>query len=102
MNPAAGSSVDREPAPGGARERLRVIDGGLPRRRDSVVRLHQFQGDHPEVQFASPPTGPYSQFTALIPAGTIPGEGREIIIKSPDLCGLMDQLDDVFATPMVS
>ena len=92
MNPAAGSSVDREPAPGGA----------LPRRRDSVVRLHQFQGDHPEVQFASPPTGPYSQFTALIPAGTIPGEGREIIIKSPDLCGLMDQLDDVFATPMVS
>jgi hypothetical protein len=22
---------------------------------------------------------------------------RELILKSPDLCGLMDQLDDVFA-----
>jgi hypothetical protein len=40
--------------------------------------------------------GPYGQYTALIPAETIPGENREIIVKSPDLCGLMDQLDDLF------
>ena len=43
--------------------------------------------------------GPYSQYTALIPAETIPGENREIIVKSPDLCGLMDQLDDLFLVP---
>jgi hypothetical protein len=36
------------------------------------------------------------QFTALVPPGTIPGEMRELIIKSPDLYGLMDQLGDVF------
>jgi hypothetical protein len=31
---------------------------------------------------------------------TPPGLGnREIIVKSPDLCGLMDQLDDLFAAP---
>jgi len=51
------------------------------------------------VQFTSPPMEPYSQYTALIPPGTIPGENREIIVKSPDLCGLMDQLDDLFAAP---
>jgi hypothetical protein len=68
-------------------------------RRDSVARLHRFQGDHPEVQFTSPTMGPYSQYTALIPAKTIPGENREIIVKSPDLCGLVDQLDDLFTAP---
>ena len=73
---------------------LRVIEGG---RRDSVARLHQFQGDHPEVAFTSPAVGPYSPYTALIPPQTIPGEVREITVKSPDLCGLMDQLDDLFA-----
>ena len=72
---------------------LRVIDGG---RRDSVARLHQFQGDHPEVAFTSPTVGPYSPYTALIPPQTIPGEVREITVKSPDLRGLMDQLDDLF------
>jgi len=51
------------------------------------------------VQFTSPPMEPYSQYTALIPPGTIAGENREIIVKSPDLCGLMDQLDDLFAAP---
>jgi hypothetical protein len=74
--------------------RLRVIDGGG---RDSVARLHKFQGDHPEVTFTSPTMGRYGQYTALVPPGTIPGEGREVMLKSPDLCGLMDQLDDVFA-----
>jgi hypothetical protein len=74
---------------------LRVIDGG---RRDSVARLHRFQGDHPEVTFTSPTMGRYGQYTALVPPGTIPGEGREVMLKSPDLCGLMDQLDDVLAS----
>ena len=53
---------------------LRVIDGGG---RDSVARLHRFQGDHPEVMFTSPTMGRYGQYTALVPPGTIPGEGRE-------------------------
>jgi hypothetical protein len=75
---------------------LRVIEGGLPPRRDSVARLHQFQGEHPEVEFTSPTAGRYGQFTALIPPETIPGESREIMAKSADLCGLMDQLDDLF------
>jgi len=64
-----------------------------------VARLHRFQGDHTEVQFTAPAMGPYSQYTALIPPDTIPGENREIIVKSPDLCGLMDHLDDLFTAP---
>jgi hypothetical protein len=80
-------------------EPLRAINGGLSVRRDSVIRLHQFQGDHPEVQFTSPVMGHYGQYTALIPPGPIPEEPREIIVKSPDLCGLMDQLDDLFDAP---
>jgi hypothetical protein len=79
-------------------EPLRAINDGLSSRRDSVIRLHQFQGDHPDVQFTSPVMGRYGQYTALIPPSTIPGEPREIIVKSPDLCGLMDQLDDLFGT----
>jgi hypothetical protein len=75
---------------------LWAIDDGLSPRRDSVTRLHQFQGEHPDVQFTSPIIGRYGQYIALIPAGTIPGEQREITVKSPDLCGLMDQLDDLF------
>jgi hypothetical protein len=77
----------------------RAINGGLSSRRDSVIRLHQFQGNHPDVQFTSPVMGRYGQYTALIPPSTIPGEPREIIVKSPDLCGLMDQLDDLFSVP---
>jgi hypothetical protein len=83
----------------GAQRRLRVVDSDVSPRRDSVARLHRFQGDHTEVQFTSPAMGPYGQYTALIPAETIPGENREIIVKSPDLCGLMDQLDDLFTAP---
>jgi hypothetical protein len=73
---------------------LRVIEGGVP---DSVTRLHRFQGDHPEVLFASPVMGRRGQYTALIPPQTIPGEDREVMLKSADLRGLMDQLDDVFS-----
>ncbi len=78
---------------------LQALDGGLSGRRDSVVRLHQFQGEHPDVEFASPIWGRYGQYTALVPPRVIPGERREIIVKSPDLCGLMDQLDDLFGSP---
>jgi hypothetical protein len=81
---------------------LRAIEGGLSPRRDSVARLHQFQGEHPGVQFTSPTVGRYGQYTALIPPGAIPGELREITVKSPDLCGLMDQLDDLFGSPETS
>jgi hypothetical protein len=77
-------------------EGLRAIEGGLSPRRDSVARLHRFQGEHPEVQFISPTVGRYGQYVALIPPGVIQGESREIIVKSPDLCGLMDELDDLF------
>jgi hypothetical protein len=48
------------------------------------------------VQFISPPMGRYRQYVAFIPPGAIQGESREITVKSPDLCGLMDQLDDLF------
>jgi hypothetical protein len=86
-------------ATAGSRGRLWVVDSDVSPRRDSVARLHQFQGDHTEVHFTSPAVGPYGQYTALIPAETIPGENPEIIVKSPDLCGLMDQLDDLFTAP---
>jgi hypothetical protein len=89
-------------ATAGVHGRLRVVDSDMSPRRDSVARLHRFQGNYPEVQFTSSTMGPYSQYTALIPPETIPGENREIIIKSPDLCGLMDQLDDLFTTPAKS
>lgn len=78
---------------------LWAIDSGLSPRRNSVVRLHRFQGEHPEVQFTAPTVGRYGQYTALIPPGTIVGETREITVASPDLCGLMDQLDDLFDSP---
>ncbi len=83
----------------GRRVPLRAIEGGLSLRRDSVARLHQFQGEHPDVQFTAPTIGRYGQYTAHIPPGAIPGESREIIVKSPDLCGLMDHLDDLFGSP---
>ncbi len=79
-----------------ARTKLRVIEGGPPR-QDPVARLHRFQGEHPEVQFTSPNMGRYGRFLAIIPAGTIPGESREVTLSSLDLGGLMDKLDDLFA-----
>ena len=54
------------------------------------------------MQFTSPTMGRYGQYVALIPPGAIPGEAREITVKSPDLCGLMDQLDDLFGSPGTS
>jgi hypothetical protein len=76
---------------------LRVIDGALSPRNDPVARLHRFQGEHPEVEFTAPHWGGQGRYIARIPAGTIPGETREVIVSSPDLTGLMDQLDDHMA-----
>jgi hypothetical protein len=64
-----------------------------------VTRLHRFQGEHPDVQFTSPVMGRSGQYTALVPPGILAGESREITVTSPDLCGLMDGLDDLFCSP---
>jgi hypothetical protein len=78
---------------------LRAIAGRLSAWGSAVTRLHRFQGEHPDVQFTSPVMGRHGQYTALVPPGAIPGESREITVTSPDLCGLMDELDDLFGTP---
>jgi hypothetical protein len=85
--------VNGDPAP------FRAVIGGLSPWGSAVIRLHQFQGEHPDVQFTSPVMGRYRQYTALVPSGAIPGESREITVMSPDLCGLMDELDDLFGSP---
>lgn len=83
----------------GDRAPLRAVASGLSSWGSAVTRLHWFQGEHPDVRFTSPVMGRYGQYTALIPPGTIPGESREITVTSPDLCGLMDRLDDLFGPP---
>ena len=80
------------------RASLRAVTGGLSPWGSAVMRLHRFQGEHPDVQFTSPMMGRYGQYTALIPPGTIPGESREVIVTSVDLCALMDELDDLFTS----
>ena len=84
-------NVDRVP--------MQAFTGGLSPWGSAVTRLHRFQGEHPDVQFSSPVMGRYGQYTALVPPGAIPGESREITVTSPDLCGLMDELDDLFGSP---
>jgi hypothetical protein len=76
-----------------------AVKGGSSPGGSAVIRLHGFQGEHPDVFFTSPVMGRYGQYTALVPPGTVPGETREIIVTSPDLCGLMDELDDLFGSP---
>lgn len=75
---------------------LRGAAGGMSPWGNAVTRLHQFQGEHPEVQFSSPVMGRYGQYTALVPPGAIPGEAREITVTNPDLYSLMDELDVLF------
>jgi hypothetical protein len=72
---------------------------GLSPWGSAVTRLHRFQGEHPDVRFSSPVMGRYGQYTALVPPGAIPGEPSEITVTSPDLCALMDELDDLFGLP---
>ena len=84
----------------GDRASRRGVTGELSPWGSAVTRLHQFQGEHPDVQFTSPMMGRYGQYTALVPPGAISGESREITVTSPDLCGLMDQLNDLFGSPI--
>jgi hypothetical protein len=80
----------------GDRARMPIVMGGLSPWGSAVTRLHRFQGEHPDVQFTTPVMGRYGQYTALVLPGAIPGESREITVTSRDLCGLMDQLVDLF------
>jgi hypothetical protein len=77
---------------------LQVIEGGTPGRPDAVDRLRRFQREHPEVRVIAPPPGLYL-YRAEIPEGSVPGDSREQITKSPDLAGLMDRMDDLFGPP---
>jgi hypothetical protein len=79
----------------GARGGLRVIDGGTVL-TDPVKRLHRFQGEHTEVRFTAPHMGGQGRYIALLPAGSVPGEAREVTVNSLDLAGLMDQLDEIY------
>jgi hypothetical protein len=83
----------------GDRVPLRAVASGLSPWGRAVTRLHRFQGEHPDVRFSSPVMGRYGQYTALVPPGAIPEEPREITVTSPDLSGLMDELDDLFGLP---
>jgi hypothetical protein len=51
------------------------------------------------VNITAPHMGGHGRYIAVVPAGAIPGEPREIIVQSLDLTGLMDQLDDLFRAP---
>ncbi len=83
----------------GDRASPQAVAGGLSPWGSAVTRLHRFQGEHPDVQFSSPVMGRYGQYIAVVPPGAIPRESREITVTSPDLCGLMDELDDLFSSP---
>jgi hypothetical protein len=78
-----------------ARAGLRGIDGGMPR-NDPVARLHRFQGEHPEVRFTAPHMGGRGRYIAVVPAGSVPGDPREITANSLDLAALMDQLEEIY------
>jgi hypothetical protein len=81
-----------------SRSGLRVVEGGsLP--MNAVERLHKFQAEQPTVKFNAPHMGGHGRYAATIPAGTIPGDPREITATCADLTGLMDQLDDLFGSP---
>ncbi len=82
-------------AAAGRAPELRGIDGGMPR-NDPVARLHRFQGEHPEVEFTAPHMGGQGRYIAVVPAGTIPGDSREVTASAIDLDSLMDQLDDIY------
>jgi hypothetical protein len=64
-----------------------------PQLMDPVVRLNQFRADHPEVNIIM---GQF-RYVAEIPAGTVPGDGREMVISSADLGGFMDKLEGLFS-----
>jgi hypothetical protein len=77
---------------GDAPTRLTAIDSDTPPDVDPVVRLNQFRAEQPRVNVI---LGPY-RCVAEIPAGTLPGDDREVVTGSADLRGLMDNLDRLF------
>jgi hypothetical protein len=81
--------------PAGARRGLGAVDGGMAR-NDPVARLHRFQGEHPEVVFTASHMGGRDRYIAVMPAGSVPGDPREITVNSVDLAGLMDQLEEIY------
>jgi len=83
----------------GTRAGLPAIEDDQSPRRNPVARLHQFQGEHPEVDIAAPHMGGHGCYIAVVPPETIAGESREITVGSLDLTGLMDRLDDLFSLP---
>jgi hypothetical protein len=82
--------------PAGDHGGLRIIDGRLSPRDDPMARLHRFQGEHPEVTFTAPHMGGRGRYIAVVPAGSVPGDPREITKGSLDLAGLMDQLEEIY------
>jgi hypothetical protein len=77
---------------GDAPTRLTVIDSDTPPGVDPVIRLREFRDEHPEVNVI---LGRY-RYVAEIPAGTLPGDDREVVTSSGDLHGFMDNLDRLF------
>jgi hypothetical protein len=75
---------------------LRIIDAGLSPRDRLVARLHRFQGEHPEVMFTAPHMGGRGRYIAVVPAGSVPGDPREITKGSLDLADLRDQLEEIW------
>jgi hypothetical protein len=62
-----------------------------------VVRLAGFQRDHAEVTII-PPATPLGRWLAVFPPRDTGGHEYRTTARSWDLGGLMDQLDDVFAS----
>ena len=52
------------------------------------------------MNISAPHMGGQGRYIAIVPPGTIPGESREVTVKSLDLSGLMDHLDDLFGPPL--
>jgi len=76
---------------GGSRPALRAVDGTGP--DDPVVRRRRFEAAHPQAVILPPAAG---RWRAVLPAGVIPGDGTATTLGSWDLCGLMDQLEEIW------
>ncbi len=82
----------------GSRPALRAVDGTGP--DDPVVRRRRFEAAHPQAVILPPAAG---RWRAVLPAGVIPGDGTATTVGSTattvgpwDLCGLMDQLEEIW------
>jgi hypothetical protein len=48
------------------------------------------------VRFTAPHMGGQGRYIAIIPAGSVPGDPREVTVSAIDLGSLMDQLDEIY------